>query len=71
VSREIEDQILRIFADVGDGFYGTISIELKCKASVIETYKIGTDRTYKPGEERRIQERRTAGPRDGEDRRKQ
>jgi len=59
VAGEIETELLQ-------GFSG--DIVLHCLNGVVQTYHVNEKR--KPGEERRQHERRTDGPRDGEDRRK-
>lgn len=56
VSREVEDILVREFS--GD-------IVLHCLNGVVQTYHVNEKR--KPGEERADEERRTQGPRNGQD----
>lgn len=59
VSLEIETELLQ-------GYTG--DIVLHCLDGVVQSYHLNEKRV--PGKERRTHERRTAGPRDGEDRRR-
>ena len=56
VSQELEIELVR-------GFSG--DIVLHCLDGVVQSYHVNQKR--KPGEERKTQEQRTAGPRNGED----